>query len=1775
MKKKPITASRSPKGKIAKAVRRVVNKPNSTGTRPVPAAPWINDRLFRTLIENSSDAIALSDTKGKVLYRSPSAKVISGLSDSKILSASMFGRIWPEDLKPARRLFAEMLAYPGKKIPFQLRVKGKKDKPKWIDGTGVNWLAKPGLGALVFHFRDVTVVKEAAAALEESERRYRSLFENARLAVFQSTLGGKVIRVNNEFARMFGFLSPEDVLKSVIDVATDLYADPSRRKEIIRLRKKDPALALFENLYRRKDGSTFWGRLYIRSAAGAQGTGSYLEGFIEDITIHRAMEEALRESEEKFRSIFQNSAAGVALVALDGRYLMVNPVLCDILGYSEKELLATDFFKLTHPDDMEISRKAMLGVLEGKGKSVQFDKRYLHKDGHPVWTEVSSVLVSDANGKPSHFISHVVDITRRKQAEEALRVSEEKYRLLVETADDVIVLMDLDGKFLFRNSAYYTSLGFTIGADVEMDGFARVHPGDIPFGKKIIAALLKTGTATGEYRVMHRDGHWVYRQARAVLLYDGDHKPESILAVIRDVTERKQAEATLRESEERYRALFQDSLEGIGLSKGNQIIDANKALLEIFGYDDLAEFTAIPLLDHVAPSSRAFIRAVQEKASKGEPSDTRFTYQILRKDRTVRDVEISLDHVKIGSDYFAQSTFRDVTERKLAEEALRDSEERYRLLIEQAVEGILLLNPEGKFIYANSKLCEMLGYTRKEMLRLNVLDTYPEALQEEGRKRTELIRAGQRLHFERPIKRKDGTLIMIEGSGIRLENGNMQGTLHEITERKRAEEALRDSEERYRLLFELSPDSISVYQDGKVLYANSASLRLLGFESQQEIIGKSMLDFVHPDYRDMVIKRSRQQEREGKSASLAEEKFIRRDGSSVDVEVLAAPFQYRGKVSHLVISRDITERKRADEMLREKEARFRGTFENANVGVCIVGLDGRLIQVNRQMCAMFGYTREEMERMTVNTIAVPEDSNLSSSFINQAIAGETDQAGFDKRYIHKDGHVIWGHVSSSIVRDSNGNPLYFISHVQDITDRKQAEQALRESEEKFEKLFQDAPVLIIITDLASGECLDVNEEALRVFGYRRDEVVGKKVFDLGGITRADRAQLVAETQSRGRILGVEMNFRAKDGRIIVGLFRGERISFSGRECLLGAMVDVTERKQAEGSLRALALRHEALLSAIPEIVMEVDEGKLYTWANPAGKEFFGEDVIGKEAAFYFEGEQDTYAAVQPLFNGSEDTIYVESWQRRKDGQKRLLAWWSRALKDNRGQVTGALSSARDITEQRTAEERIRNLSRFPEENPNPVMRMTPDGILLYANPSSRPFLIHWNIGIGQPVPEECRTPIREVFASREAKAVETHLGERIFRCTVSPIVEGGYVNVYARDITDRRLAEEEVARQTEELRQRNLELARVNELTERRLQQLAAMRTVDMAISSSFKSELVMEILLEQLTGQLKIHAADILVFHPAMQGFRFFCGRGFYSAPSSSEYLRLADSYAGRAAQERRMIKVPRLDEKTDQPKIFPKIAKEGFVAYACLPLIAKGQIKGVMEVCHRDTFELGPEEDSFLEMLAGQAAIALDNAELFGDLQSSRDELQLAFNSTLAGWARALELRNHEAEGETQRGADLAMRLAQMMGESDENLTHLFRGAILHDIGMMSIPDDILLKRGPLTDGERTIVREHPQIAFDILSPVLFLRPALDIPHCHHERWDGSGYPRGLKGEHIPLAGRIFAVVDVWTALHSDRPYRKAWTDAAADEYIRNQAGKQFDPAVVQAFFRLIGGR
>jgi PAS domain S-box-containing protein/putative nucleotidyltransferase with HDIG domain len=356
-----------------------------------------------------------------------------------------------------------------------------------------------------------------------------------------------------------------------------------------------------------------------------------------------------------------------------------------------------------------------------------------------------------------------------------------------------------------------------------------------------------------------------------------------------------------------------------------------------------------------------------------------------------------------------------------------------------------------------------------------------------------------------------------------------------------------------------------------------------------------------------------------------------------------------------------------------------------------------------------------------------------------------------------------------------------------------------------------------------------------------------------------------------------------------------------------------------------------------------------------------------------------------------------------------------------------------------------------------------------------------------------------------------------------------------------------------------------DERIRRHLEHMTALVEIDRAINFSFDLNLSLTTLLTHVIVQLGVDAADVLLFNPAARTLEYVAGRGFHTKAIEHARQPLGEGYAGKAAEERSIVHIPDLAKEQDSFLRKILLAGEGFVSYHGVPLIAKGQVMGVLEVFHRVQLERNEEWLDFLKALASQAAIAIDNVTLFINLQRSNNELSLAYDATIEGWSRALELRDNETEGHTQRVADLTVRLARLFGLSDEELVQVRWGALLHDIGKMGIPDGILLKHDALTEAEWVVMKKHTVFAFEMLSPIRYLHSALDIPYAHHEKWDGTGYPLGLKGDQIPLVARIFAVVDVWDALRSDRLYRTSWSVEKVREHIRSLAGTHFDPHVV----------
>jgi len=354
--------------------------------------------------------------------------------------------------------------------------------------------------------------------------------------------------------------------------------------------------------------------------------------------------------------------------------------------------------------------------------------------------------------------------------------------------------------------------------------------------------------------------------------------------------------------------------------------------------------------------------------------------------------------------------------------------------------------------------------------------------------------------------------------------------------------------------------------------------------------------------------------------------------------------------------------------------------------------------------------------------------------------------------------------------------------------------------------------------------------------------------------------------------------------------------------------------------------------------------------------------------------------------------------------------------------------------------------------------------------------------------------------------------------------------------------------------------ARAKELQagERRARQAAAsFRAASLALSRSSDSSVLLEELLDYLNWIVAYDAAQVFLIEGTDVGGAASTvdasldpraireWRSGAKPPLSREVRALAGRAEGRTLVEER---------------------DDGRLLY--LPLRGPDGLLGEAVIVREGSRAFDEEEVREAEAFAGQAAAALRNASLYEALRRSADELLGSYESCLELLSKTLDLRDHETEGHSRRVADMSTALARVFGMDDKEIALMRRGALLHDIGKIGIPDAILLKAGPLDEGERSVMKLHPVIARELFEGIPFLRDAVDVPWCHHERWDGKGYPRGLSGQAIPLPARIFAVVDVWDALTHDRPYRKAIEESESLRLIAEGAGSQFDPVMVQFF-------
>jgi PAS domain S-box-containing protein len=976
--------------------------------------------------------------------------------------------------------------------------------------------------------------------------------------------------------------------------------------------------------------------------------------------------------------------------------------------------------------------------------------------------------------------------------------------------------------------------------------------------------------------------------------------------------------------------------------------------------------------------------------------------------------------------------------------------------------------------------------------------------------------------------------------------------IQNAAEKRAAGETLKKSEERYRLLAENMSDTIWLMDMNlKNVYISPSVVNLRGYTLEElnelpldqqmmpESLARAMRVFAD------ALSPERLAQPDQPITITAELEFYKKDGStfwSENTFVLIRDADGT-PVNILGSGHDITERKQTEEKLRKSEALFASLFHANPTRISITRFeDSRFLDVNETFLKSIGYTREEVVDHTSSELNDWVDPQERIRLRN-LLKDQGKVKDFETQLRKKSGDIM--DILISAERIELFGQACILSVGLDITERKQAEEALHKHLTELELLYQSGLALSSLLNPQEigqkilellEQKLDWHHTTIRLYNPQ-DETLELLAFRQPGLEGEAEKRATAErfNMQVGRIEDGLTGWAVQQSRTIrsgdVANDPHYKETFPGLHSGLYIPIKLGER-----IVGVISIESEA-----PNAFTEADERLLDTLANQAASAL--------ENARLFK---ETRQRLVELETVNRVSIALRVISKQDEMLAIVLEETLSALNASDGSIN-LLNNATGKLHKTIARGWPSEFSEMPVQPGEGIF----GSVFASGNPHiSRDFA-------SDPLtrPESSgQLPTGWGGACVPIRATEQTLGVMLVA------IPGG-----------RELNREQIRLldTLAEMTGNALQRSNLHEQTAHRLNQLESLRVVDRAIAGSLDRRITLNILLDQVISQLGVDAADVLILNFPLQTLQFTAGQGFRTGLNETVSVRVGESFAGRAVIEHRLVRVEDRETASGNQSFLAFWQNEGFSNYYAVPLITKGQVKGVLEVFHRSPFTPDSEWINFLEALADQTAIAIDSAQLFENLHSANLELTLAYDATIEGWSRAMDLRDKETEGHTQRVTKMATDLAQAFGLNDQEIIHIRRGALLHDIGKMGVPDHILLKPGKLVDVEWALMQKHPQLAYDMLQPIQYLRESLDIPYCHHEKWDGTGYPQGLKGEQIPLAARIFAIVDVYDALTSDRPYRSAWPKAKTIKYIRELSGLQFDPRVMKKFMELLGNK
>jgi PAS domain S-box-containing protein len=1492
------------------------------------------------------------------------------------------------------------------------------------------------------------------------------------------------------------------------------------------------------------------------------------------LALERSLQrQAAAQAETRYRTLSESLPIGWLQIGPGGIVLDANARMAQILGYATRaEMLADkrlNFYENTEARDTFHRRIQTDTVLDG------YEMRLRRRDDRLLWCRFFAHPILTPDGKPA-YEAVIEDIQARKDAElsrqsneQEVRRVNESLRVVLDTAPTPIIGVARDGTIDFVwNRAAEQLLGKT-RAEVIGHSIFELIP-EMAARSDRIAPQIADPVKFSNRVVTHTrpDGRILHLSVNVSPFFGPDEKPAGMIAVLVDVTEQRETETALRISENRLSLIHEsvsDLLILLGVEGGEfRVILVNRAVCEAFGQPSEA-FTGQWVMDVIsAPLAANTAAKCREALQTGRRSFFISSTRLPGSRRLTTENTLTPIFDSAGRCTHILLVARDIQARIKSEmeiqralHALRDSEHRYRALAEAAHDMIYIIDRDLRVQYVNSYACsrlrrpavELVGQPMKVMFQPAIAERQASVLGEVFARGNPLYREGLAVFPEGEVWLGTWLVPMRDSQDAIV---SVMGVSRDINERVRAEQALRESEEQYRTLVQTSPDAILVHDKAAfITFANQQALEILGCASQDELRGTDILDHVVPEEHKLAEKHLRSLNKNG-SLRDAVHTLRRRDGSTIPVEINASlMFDSEHRTKAIVsVLRDITERKRGEQAVLEGEARFRAIFERAAIGMVLLDSGRRITDCNTTLCDMLGYTREELSPQSLDAVTLAEDRDGDASLFERILKGRLDHYQVERRLVRKDGALAWCRLTVSAVRGVKEELLFLAGMIEDITKQREAEQVSRQSGEALRRYAGRLEILHEIdraiqqadsTDQIARVTLD---HISRLVPCQRSSLV---IFEKeAGTALILDAHSPSETElAKGRVVPFDDYGRSIDTLKTGALYSVEDL------LTIEAPTAIQRRLLREGirTYLSIPLITQGELIGALNIGSGVPGAFTREHADIAG-EVAGLLAVAIQQARLLEQVRRHAMELESIAALNHDLRLALTRQEMTEIITRHI---SKALQC---EFVGLLSS--DPATEELFFERVTGEYRFLEG-----YRIPPGiGMTGQTISSNQPYYNN--------KPAEIReSPYLEVIQKMRAIA-----------CV--PLVTRGHIigalwigraalpDGAPGDITD---TDMRLLASIGDVAASAIHRASLHEQTEQRLRRLAALRAVDMAISASIDLRVTLSVLLDQVTTQLEVDASDILILNTQTQSLTFAASRGFRSAMLQQPHLMLGQGFAGAAALERRVISIPHLEESQEKFAVALRTGVEQFASYFAAPLVAKGQVRGVLELFSRKPVEPDPEWVDYLETMAAQAAIAIDNSVMFDDLQRSNTDLIMAYDATIEGWSHTLELRDRETLGHTERVTEITIRLARMMGIREAVLVHVRRGALMHDIGKMGIPDSILHKPGPLTPEEWEIMRQHPQYAYDLLSPVAYLRPALEIPYSHHEKWNGSGYPRGLKEEEIPLAARVFAVVDVWDALRSDRPYRSAWPENRVREYLQAESGKHFDPAVVSAFLRILG--